>query len=153
MPFALKALAKAGLAIGATVTLIGLLARWFPALDIVNNGLPFLSPSRSSWRASPRSRERVATVLSLLLTIINCTHFPLALQGGAEEATLELRASSKYVGLQCLGISDVPNDNIQPIPRRREADLVVTQEMTADNEQARESSWLTLSYTIGDSAS
>ncbi len=42
MPFALKALAKAGLVVGATLTLIGLLARWFPALDIVNNGLPFL---------------------------------------------------------------------------------------------------------------
>lgn len=48
MPFALKALAKAGLVIGAILTLIGLLARWLPALDIVNNGSPSFSPVHSS---------------------------------------------------------------------------------------------------------
>ena len=103
MPFALKALAKAGLVLGAIVTLIGLLARWFPALDIVNNGLPFLLAFTlivASLAAAARSG--LLTVLALLLTIINCTHFTLALQGGAEEATPGAPRFLRVDDLQCL---------------------------------------------------
>jgi hypothetical protein len=88
MPFALKALAKAGLVIGAILTLIGLLARWLPALDIVNNGLPFLlAGTLMVLILAAITRSGLLTVLALLLAIINCTHFTLALEGGAQEAT------------------------------------------------------------------
>ena len=39
----LKALVVAGLCFGALLTALGMLAYWWPALDIVNNGLPFLA--------------------------------------------------------------------------------------------------------------
>ena len=68
MPFALKALAKAGLVIGAILTLIGLLARWFPALDIVNNGLPFLLVGTLIVAIlAALARSGLLTVLALLL--------------------------------------------------------------------------------------
>src|SRR5690606_6848890 len=39
----LKAAVIAGLALGATLLALGVLAHWYPALDLVNNGLPFLA--------------------------------------------------------------------------------------------------------------
>lgn len=43
MSHQLKALVVAGLYLGAFLTALGILANWWPALDIVNNGLPFLA--------------------------------------------------------------------------------------------------------------
>ena len=39
----LKGLIVAGVLLGASLTGLGLLAQWWPALDIVNNGLPFVA--------------------------------------------------------------------------------------------------------------
>ena len=43
----LKGLVVAGVVGGAGLTLLGLLARWWPALDLVNSGLLFVTASRS----------------------------------------------------------------------------------------------------------
>ena len=68
--------------------MIGLLARWLPALDIVNNGLPFLlAGTLIVLILAAITRSGLLTVLALLLAIINCTHFTLALEGGAQEVT------------------------------------------------------------------
>ena len=151
MPFALKALAKAGLVIGAIVTLVGLLARWFPALDIVNNGLPFLLAFTlivASLAAAARSG--LLTVFALLLTIINCTHFALALQGGAEDAT---PGAPRFLRVMTFNIWN-QNDRIDDIAKflsDTDADLVVIQEMTADKwSKLRESLGSRYPYTLGD---
>ncbi|MBC8013807.1 MAG: hypothetical protein H7X74_06990 [Methyloceanibacter sp.] len=39
----LKGLIVAGVVLGASLTVLGLCAQWWPALDIVNNGLPFVA--------------------------------------------------------------------------------------------------------------
>ncbi len=39
----LKALVVTGLCLGTLTTALGVLANWWPALDIINNGLPFLA--------------------------------------------------------------------------------------------------------------
>ena len=39
----LKGVIVAGLLLGAGLTLLGVLARWWPALDMVNNGLLFMT--------------------------------------------------------------------------------------------------------------
>ena len=39
----LRAIVVTGLVVGAALTALGVLANWRPALDIVNNGLPFLA--------------------------------------------------------------------------------------------------------------
>jgi hypothetical protein len=92
-----KALAKAGLTISAAVTLIGLFARWFPALDIVNNGLPFLLAGTVIVVVlATAARSGLLTVLALLLTIINSTHFVLAPRGRCEMPHLELSVSLEW---------------------------------------------------------
>src|SRR3972149_4023293 len=39
----LKTFIVAAIVLGASLTVLGLLAQWWPALDIVNNGLPFVA--------------------------------------------------------------------------------------------------------------
>jgi endonuclease/exonuclease/phosphatase (EEP) superfamily protein YafD len=133
MPFALKALAKAGLVIGAILTLIGLLARWFPALDIVNNGLPFLLAGiLVVLLLAALARSGLLTVLALLLAIINCTHFTLALDGGAQEAA---PGAARFLRVVTFNVWH-HNDRIDDIAKflaDTDADLVVMQEMTSDN--------------------
>jgi endonuclease/exonuclease/phosphatase (EEP) superfamily protein YafD len=151
MPFALKALAKAGLVIGAIVTLIGLLARWFPALDIVNNGLPFLLAFTLIVAIlAAAARSGLLTVLALLLTIINCTHFTLALQGGAEETT---PGAPRFLRVMTFNVWN-QNERIDDIAKflgDTDADLVVMQEMTADKwSKLRESLGSRYPYTLGD---
>jgi endonuclease/exonuclease/phosphatase (EEP) superfamily protein YafD len=133
MPFALKALAKAGLVIGAILTLIGLLARWFPALDIVNNGLPFLLVGTLIVAIlAALARSGLLTVLALLLAIIDCTHFTLALEGGAQEAA---EGAPRFLRVVTFNVWH-HNDRIDDIAKflsDTDADLVVMQEMTPDN--------------------
>src|SRR5512143_3928832 len=151
MPFALKALAKAGLVIGAILTLIGLLARWFPALDIVNNGLPFLlAGTLIVLILAAVARSGLLTVLALLLAIINCTHFTLALEGGAQEAT---PGAARFLRVVTFNVWH-HNDRIDDIAKSladTDADLVVMQEMTSDNwSKLRAELASRYSYNLGD---
>src|SRR5882757_9105995 len=87
MSVAVKPLALAGLVVGAIATLLGLLARWLPALDIVNNGLPFLLAGTVFLLIlAALARSGMLAVLATLLAIINCAHFAQSLQGGAQQA-------------------------------------------------------------------
>jgi hypothetical protein len=125
-----KALAKAGLTISAAVTLIGLFARWFPALDIVNNGLPFLLAGTVIVVVlATAARSGLLTVLALLLTIINSTHFVLALEDGAHDAAPGAKRFLRVV-------SGIPMTGSRTSPKflsDTDADLVVMQEMTSDH--------------------
>ena len=151
MPFALKALAKAGLVIGAILTLIGLLARWFPALDIVNNGLPFLLVGALIVAIlAALARSGLLTVLALLLAIIDCTHFTLALEGGAQEAA---EGAPRFLRVVTFNVWH-HNDRIDDIAKflsDTDADLVVMQEMTPDNwSKLREVLGSRYPYSLGD---
>jgi endonuclease/exonuclease/phosphatase (EEP) superfamily protein YafD len=133
MPSLVKALAKAGLAISAAVTLIGLFARWFRALDIVNNGLPFLLAGTVIVVVlATAARSGLLTVLALLLTIINSTHFVLALEGAAQDAA---PGAKRFLRVVTFNVWH-PNDRIEDIVKflsDTDADLVVMQEMTSDH--------------------
>jgi endonuclease/exonuclease/phosphatase (EEP) superfamily protein YafD len=151
MPSVLKALVKAGLVIGAVLTLIGLMARWFPALGIVNNGLPFLLAGTlivALLAAFPRSG--LLTVLALLLAIINCTHFTLALEGGAQDAAPGVPRFLRVVTFNVWH----HNDNIEKIAQflsDTDADLVVMEEMTGDHwSKLREMLRSRYHYSLGD---
>ncbi len=130
MPSLVKTLAKAGLAIGAGLTLLGLAARWIPALDIVNNGLPFLIAGIFVVIAlAAAARSGLLTVLALLLAIVNCTHFTLSLEGGAERAA---PGTPRFLRVVTFNVWH-PNQRIDDIAQflaGTDADLVVMQEMT-----------------------
>jgi endonuclease/exonuclease/phosphatase (EEP) superfamily protein YafD len=71
-------------------------------------------------------------VLALLLAIINCTHFTLALEGGAQEAT---PGAARFLRVVTFNVWH-HNDRIEDIATflaDTNADLVVMQEMTSDN--------------------
>jgi endonuclease/exonuclease/phosphatase (EEP) superfamily protein YafD len=131
MPLVVKTLVNAGLVIGAVVTLIGLLARWLPALDIINNGLPFLlAGTLIVVMLAAFARSGLLTVLALLLAIVNCTHFTLALEGGAQDAAPRAQRFLRVVTFNVWH----PNDRIEDIAKflsDTDADLVVMQEMTS----------------------
>jgi endonuclease/exonuclease/phosphatase (EEP) superfamily protein YafD len=151
MLFALKVLAKAGLVIGAVLTLIGLLARWFPALDIVNNGLPFLlAGAIIVLILAALARSGLLSVLALLLVIINGTHFTLALEGGAQEAA---PGTPRFLRVVTFNIWH-RNDRIDDIAKflaDTDADLIVMQEMTPDNwSKLRAALGSRYPYSLGD---
>jgi endonuclease/exonuclease/phosphatase (EEP) superfamily protein YafD len=146
-----KVLAKAGLAASAVLTLIGLLARWFPALDIVNNGLPFLlAGTLIVALLAAAARSGLLTVLALLLTIINSTHFVLALEGGAQDAA---PGAPRFLRVVSFNVWH-PNDRIEDIAKflsDTDADLVVLQEMTSDHwSKLRELLGSRYPYSLGD---
>jgi endonuclease/exonuclease/phosphatase (EEP) superfamily protein YafD len=110
-----------------------LLARWFPALDIVNNGLPFLlAGTLIVFLLAALARSGLLAVLALLLVIINCTHFTLALEGGALDAA---PGAARFLRVVTFNVWH-HNDRIDDIAKflsDSDADLVVMQEMTPDN--------------------
>ncbi len=151
MPFLLKALAKAGLIIGAILTLLGLLARWFPALDIVNNGLPFLlAGTLLVLILAALARSGMLAVLATLLVIINCTHFALALQGGAQQAA---PGAPRFLRVATFNVW-YDNDRIDDVAKflaDTDADLVVMQEVTKDNwGRLRQALGSRYPYSLGD---
>jgi endonuclease/exonuclease/phosphatase (EEP) superfamily protein YafD len=146
-----KALAKIGLAASAVLTLIGLLARWFPALDIVNNGLPFLlAGTVIVTLLAAAARGGLLTVLALLLTIVNSTHFVLALEGGAQDAA---PGAPRFLRVVTFNVW-YPNDRIADIAKflsATDADLVVMQEMTSDHwRKLRKLLGSRYPYSLGD---
>jgi endonuclease/exonuclease/phosphatase (EEP) superfamily protein YafD len=132
MPVVVKALVKAGLVIGAVLTLMGLMARWLPALDIVNNGLPFLlAGTLIVVVLAAFARSGLLTVLALLLAIINCTHFTLALEGGAQDAAPGAQRFLRVVTFNTWYHNDRV-DEVAKFLADTDADLVVMQEVTGD---------------------
>jgi endonuclease/exonuclease/phosphatase (EEP) superfamily protein YafD len=151
MPSVVKALAKAGLVIGAILTLIGLLARWFPALDIVNNGLPFLLAGTLVVAIlAGLARSGLLAVLALLLVIVNCTHFTLALEGGAQDAPA---GAPRFLRVVTFNVWH-HNDRIEDVAKflaDTDADLVVMQEMTSASwAKLREALGARYPYSLGD---
>ena len=151
MSFVVKPLATAGLVIGAILTLLGLLARWFPALDIVNNGLPFLlAGTLFVLILAALARSGMLAVLATLLVVINCTHFALALQGGAQEAA---PGAARFLRVVTFNVWH-HNDRIGDIAKflaDTDADLVVMQEMTGDHwSKLRAALGSRYPYSLGD---
>ena len=151
MPSFVKTLAKAGFAIGAGLTLLGLAARWIPALDIVNNGLPFLIAGMFIVLAlAAAARSGLITVLALLLAIVNCTHFTLALEGGAEEAP---KGTPRFLRVVTFNVwyHNQRIDDVAKFLADTDADLVVMQEMTPANwDKLKESLRARYPYSLGD---
>jgi endonuclease/exonuclease/phosphatase (EEP) superfamily protein YafD len=150
MPSVLKALVKAGLVIGAVLTLIGLMARWFPALDIVNNGLPFLLAG--TLIVAPR-RFRAKRAIDCARTS-PCHHklhafHPRVGRRGARCRTWVPR----FLRVVTFNVWH-HNDNIEKIAQflsDTDADLVVMEEMTGDHwSKLREMLRSRYHYSLGD---
>jgi endonuclease/exonuclease/phosphatase (EEP) superfamily protein YafD len=129
----LKRLIAACVCVGAVLTGLGLLARWWPALDIVNNGLPAvaagalllfcLAAIALDWRL---------IVAAALLAAINVVLVISALQGAAQEAAPR---SERFLRVATFNLWH-HNDRMDDVAKflaDTDADAVVLQEVTKDH--------------------
>ena len=104
------------------------------ASTIVDERAPFSSRRRAHRGGSSRAlaRSGLLTVLALLLAIIDCTHFHARARRRRARGSGRSPALSQSRHLQCLA-SQRRIDDIAKFLSDTDADLVVMQEMTADN--------------------
>jgi len=147
-----KALLATGIVLGVTFTLLGLLARWWPALDIVNNGLPFVAAAAILILAfAAFTRDRRLILPAALLAALNSLLVISALQGAAPEAP---RGSPRFLRVVTFNLwyGDNRMEDVAKFLADANADAVVLQETTRDHgavlRQALQSRY---PYRIGDS--
>jgi endonuclease/exonuclease/phosphatase (EEP) superfamily protein YafD len=130
MPFFLKALIIAGLALGAMLTLLGFLAGYWPALDIVNDGLPLLLAGAVLLLCLALIvRDRRLILFAALLAAINVGGLFVGLGGGAPEAR---PGSARFLRVVTFNLWS-RNDRMQDVATflaEADADVVVLQEAT-----------------------
>ncbi|MGH6736023.1 MAG: endonuclease/exonuclease/phosphatase family protein [Methyloceanibacter sp.] len=84
----LRAIVAVGLAFGAGLVGLGLLANWYPALDILNNGLPFLAAGALALLALAfATRGRALICTSAILLAVSLALLLTGLPGRAPDAS------------------------------------------------------------------
>ena len=87
-----KGLIVAGILIGALLTLLGLLAHWWPALDMLNNGLPIVAAAAVLlFGLAANTRDWRLIVPAALVAAINVVLLLASWQGAAAEAARRCR--------------------------------------------------------------
>jgi endonuclease/exonuclease/phosphatase (EEP) superfamily protein YafD len=120
----------AGIAFGAGLTALGLLPPWCPALDIVNNGLPFLlagSVLLLALSASTRSVGLIAA--SIALFAVNLWIGIAAMQDAAPQAAPGSERFLRVVTFNLWGGNE-RMDEVAKFLAKTDADVVVLQEVT-----------------------
>lgn len=124
------AIAALGLAGGAALLAIGVLAHWYPALDIVNNGLPFLAVGAGALLAlafALRSRRLIgATAILLAATLIVLL---LGLQGRAPQAPRDAERFLRVATFNLWGRNDEHLNRVAEFVAETDADAVVLEEV------------------------
>ena len=130
MTSVLKGLIAAGVCLGAILTGLGWLAHWWPALDLVNNGLPATAAGAVLLVClGAITRDWRLIVASALLATINVALVVSAPQGAAADAApgserfLRIAAFNLWAGNERM-------DNVAKFLGDTDADAVVLQEMT-----------------------
>lgn len=126
----LKGLIATGLLLGASLTLLGLLARWWPALDIVNNGLLFVVAGTILLLALAALTHDWRLILpTALLAAVNVMVVIAALPGAPAQAAPD---SPRFLRVVTFNVWR-GNDRIDEVAKflaATDADAVVLQETT-----------------------
>jgi endonuclease/exonuclease/phosphatase (EEP) superfamily protein YafD len=129
----LKTFILAGIVLGVSLTVLGLLAQWWPALDIVNNGLPFVAAGTIVvFGLALLVRDWRFIVPATLLAAINVGLIFAGLQGATAEAAPD---SKRFLRVVTFNLS-FGNDRIEGVDKflnETDADIVVLQEVTKDH--------------------
>jgi endonuclease/exonuclease/phosphatase (EEP) superfamily protein YafD len=129
----LKGLIVAGVVVGAGLTLLGLLARIAPALDLVNNGLPFVTAGALVLLCLALAvRDRRLIVAAALLAAVNITLVIVALPGAAAQAA---PGSPRFLRVVTFNVWHY-NDRMAEVAKflaGTDADAVVLQEVGKPN--------------------
>jgi endonuclease/exonuclease/phosphatase (EEP) superfamily protein YafD len=147
----LKRLIIAGVAVGAGLTALGLLADLWPPLDIVNNGLPFLAAGASILVIlAALARDRRLVLAAAVLAALNIALMAAVVTGGAEQAAA---GSPRFLRVVTFNLWDYNRriDDVAKFLAETEADAVVLQEVSRENgallRQALESHY---PFSVGD---
>lgn len=126
----LKGLTVAGLIVGAGLTLLGLLARWWPTLDLVNNGLLFVTAGAIALLClALASRDWRLIAPAALLAAVNVMLVIAALPGAAADAAPGSPRFIRVVTFNLWHHNDRMND-VAKFLAETDADAVVLQEAT-----------------------
>jgi endonuclease/exonuclease/phosphatase (EEP) superfamily protein YafD len=126
----LKGVTVAGLLLGAGLTLLGVLARWWPALDLVNNGLLFVTVGAIALLCLALAAHNWRLVLAAaFLAAVNVTLVIAALPGAAAQAAPD---SPRFLRVATFNLWR-HNDRMDEVAKflaDTDADAVVLQEIT-----------------------
>ena len=123
----------AGLVVGALLTLFGLLAHWFPALDVINNGLPLLvAGAVLVLLLALTTRNWRLIVPAAIIAAINVMLVVAALQGAAAEAA---PGSARFLRVATFNLwrGNERMDDVAKFLAEADADAVVLQEVPRDH--------------------
>jgi endonuclease/exonuclease/phosphatase (EEP) superfamily protein YafD len=129
MPW-LRAITAAGILFAALLTVLGLLAAWWPALDIVNNGIPYLVAGGLillALAALPRKPWLIAG--AILVVALNAYVLRSGLHGSAAEAAPGSERFLRVVTFNLWGGNE-RMDEVGRFLAESDADVVVLQEVT-----------------------
>ena len=123
----------AGLVVGALLTLFGLLAHWFPALDVINNGLPLLvAGAVLVLLLTLTTRNWRLIVPAAIIAALNVILVVAALQGAAAEAA---PGSAFFLRVATFNLwrGNERMEDVAKFLAEADADVVVLQEVTRDH--------------------
>jgi endonuclease/exonuclease/phosphatase (EEP) superfamily protein YafD len=128
-----RSLIGLGVALGLVLTGLGWLAEWWPALDLVNNGIPALfAGSVVLFMLALVTWDWRLIALAALLTAVNAGSILEAMQGAASEAE---SGDKRFLRLVTFNVG-FDNDRIDSVHKfliETHADIVVLQECTLEH--------------------
>jgi len=128
----LRAIVSAGLVVGVALLALCVLANWYPALDIVNDGLPFLAAGAVALLAlafATGSRKRIGATAIFLALIV--TLLLSGLPGMAPQAPDGSERFLRVVTFNLWGRNDHHLERVAAFLAEADADAVVLQEARA----------------------
>lgn len=147
----LKAATIAGLVLGAGLIALGVLARWYPALDIVNNGLPVLAVGGIVLLAlafAARNRPLISAAAAFLAVT-----FALLLSGvsgAAPEAPDGAARVLRVATFNLWGKNDHHLNTVAEFLAETKADAVVLEEVRGHHADFLKSLAAQYPYQVGD---
>jgi endonuclease/exonuclease/phosphatase (EEP) superfamily protein YafD len=147
----LRAIAAAGIVFGALLTALGLLAPWWPALDIVNNGIPYLVAGGFILLGLAALTRKLWLIAgAIVILALNAYVLLSALHGSAAVAP---KGSDRFLRVVTFNLWG-GNDRMQDVTKflaDSDADVVVLQEVTPSHRAVlRQSLQAIYPYTAGD---
>lgn len=130
----LRLVVIAGVAAGLTVTVLAWLSNWWPALDIINNGLPGVTAGAVMLLClAAITRDWRLIVPAALITAINIALVIAALHGTAAEVA---PGSQRFLRVATFNLwgGNERMDDVAKFFAEADADVVVLQEVTRDHE-------------------
>ena len=129
----LRVLVGVGIALGLAVTGLGRLAQWWPALDLVNNGLPALAAGAIALCVlAVVTRDWRAIALAGLLAAINVGLIVAGLAGAAAEAGPDAKRFLRVASFN-LWFENERIDEVDTFLNQTDADVVMLQEVTGEH--------------------